>query len=155
MTFQERRAAEWLFGEHSPAVWLDWLERIRYGYVVRAVGGHANDTDEVLLELRCTERDVDGVFGRFACAPLAVGTGGWVTVRGITLYLERGSDRLRCSFFRRDKWEIAQEDVDALLTFERYIDDWGFASLVLHDSFSFHHRVTKEYVLAMMSFYQR
>lgn len=40
---------EWFFGEHSKHQMIEWIKIIKKFRYVRAIGGHANDCDELLL----------------------------------------------------------------------------------------------------------
>jgi hypothetical protein len=53
------RWEQWLYERHSKAELAVWVSTLRYFRYVRAVGGHANDGDELVVLLRSEPREVE------------------------------------------------------------------------------------------------
>ncbi|GAB4975341.1 hypothetical protein MAHJHV61_39880 [Mycobacterium avium subsp. hominissuis] len=69
----DSRWERWLYETHRPAELHAWARRLRYFRFCRAVGGHANDGDRLLVALRAeTEPSLRGLVACLGVAASAV-----------------------------------------------------------------------------------
>ncbi|MEV6767505.1 hypothetical protein AB0N05_02625 [Nocardia sp. NPDC051030] len=68
--YRGARWTAWLYERHSEAELQGWIQRLRWFRYCRAVGGHANDCDELRLALRAeTEHELLALFVALGITP--------------------------------------------------------------------------------------
>lgn len=98
------RWEQWLYERHSRAELAEWAPTLRYFRYCRAIGGHANDGDQLVVLLRAAPVELE----RFQAA------GTWVRAVG---------DRVEISLSDpEDVFEVTAETVARARVLERWID---------------------------------
>lgn len=79
----------WLYERHPRTELRDWATRLRWFRYCRAVGGHANDGDELRLVVRAeTERELLATFAALGITPTVLPAGAPQPVPGVAYTAE-------------------------------------------------------------------
>lgn len=113
---------QYLYRRHSQEELRTWARRLRYFRFCRAIGGHANDGDRLLLALR-HEGEADA---QALCAQLdqAITGTGYHAIRGISAFAWFGDRTLTLSLSGAagDYYEVTERDVDNAAALEPLIE---------------------------------
>ncbi len=118
------RWEQWLYERHGKAELAEWVPTLRYFRYCRAVGGHANDGDQLVVLL---SRASPGLLERFRVA------GGWVRMV---------RERVEVSLFDPDHvWDVTEETVVRA----RALEEWIAPELVIDPPVEREHCVCPRY----------
>jgi hypothetical protein len=104
---------QYMYRTHSRAELERWALRLRYFRFVRAIGGHANDPDSLVLRLRCGD-DAEPLLSQLGAkgdARGCLGEQAWVSVC-------QGYIELSISGCAGDPYEVTDADVEAATRIE-------------------------------------
>jgi hypothetical protein len=119
---------DYLFRRHSPETVRRWVNALRYGYYVRAAGGHANDGDEFWINLKYTDdRDLDDIATRLHLAKKE----GITTIDGTPVYAALFQGYLQLFFSGTEApYEVSETDFENCMKAEATIEKTGLAAKV-------------------------
>jgi hypothetical protein len=103
---------QYLFRNHNEVQLGDWARRLKHFRFCRAIGGHANDGDQLLLALRhAGTTDLDKLGSELGVAKL---TSGMHILAGIPVCIMLTSDKVLVSIVGSagDPYEVTSKDVD-------------------------------------------
>ena len=117
---QDPKWLAYLYHRHSQTELTDWTRQLRFFRFCRAIGGHANDGDELLCAVRCADDAARAaLFGA-----LGLSQTGRVVLAGVTVFCSVRLGRLELSLFGAagDPYEVTQADVDNALRVEPLLE---------------------------------
>ncbi len=125
---QEAKWLSYLYRQHSQAELEEWTRALRYFRYCRAVGGHANDGDELLCALGCPDQAAQTRL----LGALGLKSAGRATLAGASVYLcLRGAQlELTLSGTAGDPYEVTRADVEQALRVEAVIEPLAADAIV-------------------------
>jgi len=125
---QDAKWLSYLYREHRQAELEEWTRELRFFRYCRALGGHANDGDELVCSLRCPDPATQSRL----LAALGLAATGRATLGGASVFVcLRGSQlELVLSGAAGDPYQVTRADVDQALRVEALLEPLAADSIV-------------------------
>ena len=130
----------YLHRDHAADELRDWARRLEWFRFCRAIGGHANDGDQLLVALRCTDPSTIWT----ALGGARTGSGA-VEIRGVSVGVIQLGDRLLLSLSGAsgDPFRVTEADVRRAEALEQSMD--ALQSLVIEPPIDERHCVAPKF----------